>query len=64
LLGPWFSGSSWATWRAVLRAAFGLPLDNTKTLLSARRKSDRPLIRKSSLSYEMASPYNRPFFLI
>ncbi len=27
LLGPYFAGASWATWRAVLRAAEGLPLD-------------------------------------
>ena len=26
LFGPWFSGPSWATWRAVLRAAFALPM--------------------------------------
>jgi len=27
LFGPWFSGPSWSTWRAVLRAAFHLPMD-------------------------------------
>jgi hypothetical protein len=27
LFGPWFAGPSWATWRAVLRAAFCLPMD-------------------------------------
>jgi hypothetical protein len=27
LFAPWFSGPSWATWKAVLRAAFCLPMD-------------------------------------
>src|SRR5260370_12306068 len=27
LFGPWFSGPSWATWKAVLKAAFCLPMD-------------------------------------
>ena len=27
LFGPWFAGPSWATWKAVLRAAFALPMD-------------------------------------
>jgi hypothetical protein len=27
LFGHWFSGLSWATWKAVLRAAFCLPMD-------------------------------------
>jgi hypothetical protein len=27
LFGPWFSGPSWATWKAVLKAAFALPMD-------------------------------------
>jgi hypothetical protein len=26
LLGAWFSGPSWACWRSVLRAAFGLKM--------------------------------------
>jgi hypothetical protein len=26
LFGPWFSGPSWATWKAVLKAAFALPM--------------------------------------
>ena len=27
LFGPWFSGPSWATWKAVLKGAFCLPMD-------------------------------------
>ena len=27
LFGPWFSGPSWATWKAVLKAAFCIPMD-------------------------------------
>jgi hypothetical protein len=30
LLGPYFAGDSWATWRAILRAAEGLPLDDAQ----------------------------------
>ena len=33
LLAPYFEGSSWATWRAVLRAAEGLPLDDDQLAL-------------------------------
>jgi hypothetical protein len=28
LFGPWFSGDTWATWRVVDKALFGLPLDD------------------------------------
>jgi hypothetical protein len=43
LLGPWFSGPSWATWRVVLRAAFGLPLDNTeRAMFHAVAERDPP----------------------
>ena len=27
LFGPWFSGPSWATWRVIDKAIFGLPLE-------------------------------------
>jgi hypothetical protein len=27
LFGPWFAGPSWATWKAVLKAAFCIPMD-------------------------------------
>ena len=30
---PWFHGSSWGTWRAVARAAFGVPLSRNETEL-------------------------------
>jgi hypothetical protein len=26
MFGPWFQGASWNAWRAVLKAAFALPL--------------------------------------
>jgi hypothetical protein len=26
LFGPWFSGPSWNAWKAVLKAAFALPM--------------------------------------
>ena len=26
LFGPWFKGDSWATWRAILKATFALPM--------------------------------------
>jgi hypothetical protein len=28
LFGPWFAGPSWASWRAILRAAFALPMSD------------------------------------
>jgi hypothetical protein len=28
LFGPWFAGPSWATWRAVLKGAFAIPMDD------------------------------------
>ena len=33
LLGPWFEGSSWDAWRAVLKAAFALPLSENETVV-------------------------------
>ena len=27
LFGPWFSGPSWSTWKAVLKGAFCIPMD-------------------------------------
>jgi hypothetical protein len=30
LFGPWFSGPSWATWKAVLRCAFALPMSSAE----------------------------------
>ena len=30
LFGPWFSGPSWSAWRAILKAAFALPLTNAE----------------------------------
>jgi hypothetical protein len=26
--GPWFEGDSWASWRALLRAAYALPMSD------------------------------------
>ena len=44
LLGPWFSGQSWATWRAILRAAFGLSLDDAeRALFHAVAERDPPI---------------------
>jgi hypothetical protein len=31
--GPWFSGPSWAVWRAILKAAFALPMSETEVEL-------------------------------
>ena len=43
LLGPWFSGQSWSTWRAVLRAAFALPLDDAeRAMFHAVAERDPP----------------------
>ena len=33
LLGPYFAGPSWGCWRAVLKAAFALPLDRAERRL-------------------------------
>jgi hypothetical protein len=30
LFGPWFSGPSWSTWKAVLKGAFAIPMDAGK----------------------------------
>jgi hypothetical protein len=33
LFGPWFSGPSWATWKAVLKGAFALPMGSEELAL-------------------------------
>src|SRR5579864_4102356 len=33
LLGPYFSGDSWNVWRAILKAAYGEPLDDVELAL-------------------------------
>jgi hypothetical protein len=35
LLGPWFTGPSWNTWRSVLKAAFALSMDKEERHLLA-----------------------------
>jgi hypothetical protein len=35
LFAPWFSGPSWDVWRAVLKAAFALPMDDAERRLFA-----------------------------
>jgi hypothetical protein len=32
LLGPWFKGSSWSTWRTVLKAAYGMPMTDKERM--------------------------------
>ena len=41
LLGPAFAGDSWATWRAVLKAAYGEPLSPSERLLFHTVAGDR-----------------------
>jgi hypothetical protein len=41
LLAPYFSGASWNTWRAVLKAAEGLPLDDAELSLFRTVAGDR-----------------------
>lgn len=41
LLGPSFSGTSWDTWRAVLKAAYGEPLSDTELALFKTVAGDR-----------------------
>ncbi len=45
LFGPWFQGPSWATWRAILKAAFALPMSKRERELF-RRVADREPPRK------------------
>src|SRR5689334_12126035 len=33
LFGPWFSGPSWASWRAILKAAFAEPMTTAEVEL-------------------------------
>ncbi|MFZ2007916.1 MAG: hypothetical protein WAV02_22740, partial [Stellaceae bacterium] len=40
-LAPYFAGPSWATWRAVLKAAEGMPLDDDELLLFKAVAGDR-----------------------
>jgi hypothetical protein len=49
LLGPWFEGSSWDAWRAVLKAAFALPLSENETVVFrslAERAPPRERVRE------------------
>jgi hypothetical protein len=41
LFGPWFSGPSWSTWRAVLKAAFRILMDNAEELKLFRAVAQR-----------------------
>ena len=50
LLAPYFVGESWATWRAVLRAAEGLPLDDAqRATFAAVAERDPPRQRVREL---------------
>jgi hypothetical protein len=46
LWGPWFKGSSWDTWRVVLRAAFGQPLTEKEREVFRELAGDRAPPRK------------------
>ena len=50
LFGPWFSGPSWSTWRAVLRTAFHLPMDAEDLVLFRAVAGDRLLKGRRPLS--------------
>jgi hypothetical protein len=41
LFGRWFAGPSWATWKAVLKAAFALPMDDVDLKLFRAVAGDR-----------------------
>jgi hypothetical protein len=47
LFGEWFRGPSWDTWRAVLKATFGLPMDGAElgrfTLVAERSPPTKPV---------------------
>src|SRR5271156_5158111 len=47
LFAPWFAGPSWGAWRAVLKAAFALPLDpaeiETVRTLAERNPPSEPV---------------------
>ena len=50
LLGPWFAGPSWATWKAVLKAAFALKMDSEElALFRAVAERDPPKKRVREL---------------
>jgi hypothetical protein len=51
LLGPYFAGSSWATWRAVLKAAYAEPLNDDELALfrSVAGERDPPTRRVKEL---------------
>ena len=42
LFGPWFAGESWATWRVIDRAIFGLPMPNEELPIFAQLAGHRP----------------------
>jgi hypothetical protein len=49
LFGPWFSGPSWATWRAILKAAFAIPMGRRESELFrhvAERDPPRKRVRE------------------
>ena len=49
LFGPWFAGPSWSTWKAVLKAAFCLPMDADELALFrvvAQRDPPRRRVRE------------------
>jgi hypothetical protein len=42
LFQPWFPGPSWNTWRTILKAAFGIALDNSELETFHGLARDRP----------------------
>jgi hypothetical protein len=50
LFGPWFRGSSWNSWRAVLKAAFALPMTSEEiTFFRSVAERDPPATRVHEL---------------
>jgi hypothetical protein len=50
LFGPWFSGPSWSTWKAVLKGAFCIPMDEgERKLFRAVAERDPPKKRVREL---------------
>ena len=50
LFAPWFAGSSWATWKAVLKGAFCIPMTPDElTLFRAVAERDPPRRRVREL---------------
>ena len=62
LLGVWFAGPSWATWKVVLKAAFAISMDEEELALFAHSEPawlETAVLKNND--WETAAPRTAPY---